>query len=730
MSSASSNPASDADKGAISPIQAVLRRKWSILAFATAAAAAMALYSSTIPTSYTSEVALSVDARQLRVINAEALLTNRLLDREQLRTEMEPLSSIRLARDVVTKLSLNTNPEFCGEPEKVSLLALLHPRAHLKQVDAPCSMPVDAAARMLLSKINPHTDSVSYVIQIAATAGSPALAASIANAYAEAFISDRRLDAANVSAKAGVWLTTYAEKLRNDLAQADAALASYEAAHGLTQLRGGTLTSQTLIDLNTAFTQLTSEIAQKRAIVDQLQSAHRAQGSIPQNAQLGSAPLLQSLLSREAELAEQEDKLRTQFGDLHPDVVSAEAQVSRLKQQVAREIGKSVAGANSDLSALVGRSTSLQQQIESLKAQVGVQQRADVQLQALQREAESKRQTYQSIVNRRLELQAQQGMQQADARVAAEALPPTSPSAPHRSMLVAGAFLAACGIGAGIAFPVELLSRRFRDAEHVEEEVGLSILGMFPRPPSGVQPHDVTTACLGSPEAEAVLRILPSFLSRGAAPRTTLPKVIALTSSLPGEGKSSLSVALARAAAQLGVRVILVDCDLRRPTTERLMTSALNMAIGSSLTQINALTIEPMLPGSLSADKQSPLHYTSLARAMPDRPRFVTQQDVQVLVNALSSRYDLIMLDAPPLLVLADALTIATCADAVILAVDWRTTPRRAMSAAVQILQRQGATILGAVTTKVDLRKDGRSRSHYFHYDKKYFQSESAQAGA
>jgi uncharacterized protein involved in exopolysaccharide biosynthesis/Mrp family chromosome partitioning ATPase len=704
-------PASEpaGEGGALSPIQAVLLRKWSILAFACVVAVLMAVYARGLETQYSAEAGVSIDARQLRVINAESLLTKQMMDREQLATEMAPLAAIGLARDVVRDLSLNTNPMFCPARPR-SALSLIEGRG--PPAPLPCDLPVDVAARMLMGDVDTRTDGMSYVIYIKAVARTPQLAADIANAYARAFIAERRNASHEVAAQARAWLATYAEKLRLETAEADAAVARYESTQGLTPVRGGTLASQTLVDMNGALTALTGEIAEKRSAVAQLEAAAHAGGDLSANSLVSGSPLLQQLLARAAETTDQEARLRTQFGNFHPDVLSTEAQERRLQQQISVEVGKAVRNAEAQLAAMEGRRSALETRVRSLQVQIGGQGQADVQLQALQRDADSKRQVYQSVLSRQMELEAQHGMEQADARIVSEALPPLTPSAPHRAMLVAGGFLGACGLGATLAFPLALLSRRFRDAEHIEEEIGLPVLGMFPKPPNGTAPHDIVQSRAGTPEAEAVLRILPNILRERAPGK--LGQSIAIASALPGEGKTSFAISLARASAQLGVSVLLLDCDLRRPSVDRLLRS------GKPARLTGPETVTPVSQQVTSLGDREP-DIVSLTSAMPDKPRFVSGQDVSRLLRELTRKYDLVLLDAPPVLVLADALMLATAADSVIMVVDWRTTPRRAVMSAVQILRRQGADFLGAVTSKADLRKDAHASSHYFHYQSAYF---------
>jgi uncharacterized protein involved in exopolysaccharide biosynthesis/Mrp family chromosome partitioning ATPase len=741
--------------GGISPIQAVLRRKWMILTFGLLAAAAMAYYARSLPSRYVAEVSVALDVRQLRVINAESLLTKELLDREQLRTEMESLFGIGLAREVVEKLSLNTYPEFCAL--KTGLFAA--PAGP----PGTCNVSVDYAARLLMERVTPHTDTASYLVYIGATANSPELAARIANAYGAAFVADRQRNLQDVGTKATKWLATDAERLGRDVAEADAALARYKAAHDLAPLRGETLTSQTLLDMNAALTQVTEEIAQKRSAVAQMQAAAQARGAGSVDFPAEEAPLLHELLAKAASVEEQESRLRSQVGAQHPDYLAALSEERRLAEQIDTQVARATTGANSGLAALEQRRAALQAKVDRLRAQVGTQEQQDVELDSLRRDAESKRQIYQSVLSRRMELEAQNGIQQPDARIVSEALPPVAPSEPHRTMMVVGAFLAACGIGSVLAFPAALLSAKFRDIEHIEEEAGLPVLGMFPRPPPSIAPHDIVTAGRGSPEAEMILRIVPGLLrpadTSPGAPTGAISgrsaarpgRCLVVTSALPGEGKTSFALSLGRAAADLGVSVVLIDGDLRRPAVVRLLqTPVPGRRAGKAPPPGKDLALRDVAPGdrvrpepqcrelilprepakdgppgnasgALMADPQSRLKVMSLSSAMADRPRFIGGHEIGVLFASLARTHDLVIVDAPPLLLLADALTLATQADGVLLVVDWHTTPRRAVASAIQLLDRQGANILGAITSKVDLRRDRQAVSHYFHNDPKYF---------
>jgi len=720
-------PPSPRGDSSLTPMQTVMRRKWSILVFSLLTTAAAYATVRQLPARYTATAEVMIDAQQVRVITAENLLSSQMLDVALLRTEMERFNAPQLARSVVQQLGLTTVPEYCRSTQSTSgwyerlrgIFGRLTSNAPPSITPrAPCRVSVEKATRQLLGAVTASNDGRSYIINLNAEAGNPKLAALIANTYAGAFVAERRAERRAVVQDARRWMSSYVAQLRTQVDAADRAVAEYRAAHHLTQVRGQTVVSQTLGDLNSQLASVTGEIAQKQSTVAELRTVMQSGGDATATTPVLNSPLIQSLRVREAELAAQEAKLRARLGDAHPQVVAVMAQMRQLRQQVRAEVGKTVTSISGELVALKARRTALAARVNQLQTRVGEQGQTDVHLQMLERRAVFDRKTYQSMLGRLKEIEAQQGMEDAGARVVVTAMPPLAPSWPRTKMMTVGAFIAAFGIGASLAFVHSLLLRAFRDIEHVEQETGLPVLGVFARPRRRLAPQDMTLDTPGSPESEALRTVFLNTLYTHGGRRDHPGRTVLITSALPSEGKTSFAVAFGRAAARSGMSTVLLDCDMRRPAVKRLScaghgTLAADRAVDGR---------GGGLAGNSLIDKPSGMHVLSLSGTLPDPCRLIGSESVRALLQHLRTQYDIVLLDTPPLLVVADALSLVSLADDVVLVVNWHTTPRHAVVAAVRMLRRCGANLSGAVLSKINLRRYSGMSPGYTYYARRYLE--------
>jgi len=678
------------------PLRLMFRWKWWILAFSGVATLAAGTVIWHLAPRYTAEASVMIDVRQMRVINADGLMSSPLLDESLVRSDMEVFSSLELARSVVLTLGLNKVPEFCGATARETASA------------AGCEGTVDEAARQVLGAVSATNDGRSYIIKIRADAGEPALAASIANAYAAAFVALRQTQRNQVGAQATTWLSAYVEQLRSESVTADAAVAKYRNSHHLLPVRGETSASQSMAELTSSLSTLGNEIAEKQSIASQVQDMLHGGGDVDAVAPLLNSPLIQGLLDKEAELASTEAELKTQYGSAHPQVVAASARLEQMQTQVRGQIARSVEGLSKEVAALNQRKAILASQMTALQENVGQQGTDDVGLQELDSNATSARAVFLGALTRLREIEAERGMEQSDAHLASEAFGPKEPSFPHKSVMLLGAFIASLGLGAALAFALSLLSRVFRDAEHLEADTGLRVLGFFPRPSRGQPPAEMPLDTPISVHGDAVHAVLVNMVRAVPNQPDGLGKVVVVTSAMAGEGKTSLSLALGRSAMRSHISAVLLDCDLRRPSVEALLRDvdrprAQPETVGGEATE---------LIRGLIVDRASGLPVIpALLRNSDDR--ILSLATVRGVLTILRRKYDLVLLDMPPVLAVADALTLSPLADGVVLVVDAQRTPRAAFGQAVQMLRRNGADIAGAVFSKADLPKYMRAYGAY-----------------
>ena len=664
------------------PMRLIMRWKWRILAFACVVTLISAGVIWNLKPRYSAESTVTIDVRQMRVINQEGLLSSPMLDESLVRSDMEAFGSINLARSVVTALNLNHNPEFCGS-------------------SPGCNAPVDEAAKKVMGLVTATNDGRSYIIRIRAEVGDGELAASIANAYATAFVAYRQQMRADVAKKATTWLASYVDQLRGQSMAADSAVSKYRNEHHLIPLRGETAAAQNVSAINAELASLDNEIAGKQSTLDQVQSMQAAGGDVTAVAPLLNSPLISSLIDREAGLANNEAELKSQYGSAYPGVEAAKARTSQMRGQIHSEVNKAVAGLSRELAALNQRKAMLTQQMNANQSNVGQQGNDDVGLQALDSNATSARNVYQSATTRLREIEAEQGMAQSDASLATEAIVPDKPDYPHKGVMLAGAFLGSVGLGTILAFGAGLLSGVFRDADQLEEETGLRMLGVFPKPDVGGAPEDMASGTPLSLHGESLHSSLVNIMGAIPTPLEGLGKVILVTSAIPGEGKTSFSLAMGRSAMRSDLSTILLDCDLRSPSVDAMMRNANRTEIepDGELGSVGGPSVR-----TLTVDRTTGLHVIPM-RTKNAINQMLSGSVVRGMLQHLRHEYDLIILDLPPVLAVADALTLAPMADGVVLVVDFQRTPRKAFADAVKMLQRNGAYIAGTVFSKGALQK-------------------------
>ncbi|MDO9713367.1 GumC family protein [Paracraurococcus lichenis] len=707
--------------GGATPIQMALRHKWSILLFALVMAGIGAAFVQQLPKRYTADLAFMLDLRQPRLLQGENLLPNQQLDVESLRTKMEMLRSPRLAEQVVKQLNLTRKPEFCAElatsgkwPNRVwsAITGEVDDRAD----DESCDLTTAEAVNILLGNVSAYSDGRSYIIHILAEAGRPDLAAEIANTYGKEFVSQELRDATDLAAEATGWLSNYVAQIRTQMLAADAAADEYRRTYQLDPVRGETIVAQRLSELNSQLTVASSELVSKEGVLRQLRSLADG-GQSELTASIVAAPVLQRLIERYNHFVDTEASIRSRLGPSHPDVRASASQIEQARQQIRSEAARTIAALSGEVAALQERRASIAEEARNLQAQFTTEGQAGARLRELERDAKSMRTLYEGAASRLREIEVEHGFQRPNARVVVEASPPKVPSYPRTKMMVAGIFLASIGVGAGLAFVRSMTSNVYRNPDQIEEHTGLRVLGLFPKPIRNQAPHDVVVEAPQSVRAEALHSILISLTGRPSMRNKQRGRVVLVTSALPGEGKTSFSLALGRCAMQSGISAALIECDFRKPRISSLITAPEKAEPAPAILQQSTF-------GGLQVQVMKDQHGGLAVLASPnparDPRRALAEQALPDLIRDMQKRHDLVILDTPPVLAVSDALRLTFLADDVVLMVNWGRSPRKAVQSAIRLLARNGTEVTGVVLSKVDTRKYVRSNGDDGQYMRKY----------
>jgi capsular exopolysaccharide synthesis family protein len=400
---------------------------------------------------------------------------------------------------------------------------------------------------------------------------------------------------------------------------------------------------------------------------------------------------------------------------------SGEAATAGISTEAAaallRELVSALAYARAD--GQENRAATLERAADALRDDLRRIARIEAELAQLEEQAAAAKSMQSAFRLRLAETRAQADVQRLDARMVAAATAPLRPASPNTRMILALALAGGLTLGAGFATNAESHRAPFRTVRQVEASLGLPVAATVPRAP-GIRPNAVRYGRNrpGSRLAEAV-RDMRVLVDRPCAGEATPPRVVALASARPGEGKSTLAALLAESLARSGRRTLLIDCDLRRPTTAKLYR------LEAAEDLIAVLDGEVSLDEAIWSDPASGVSILTAQPCPPKRSDLLATPAFAALIETARKRFDAVVLDTPPTLALSDARLASAEADAVIFAVRWADTPQEEAIAALRMLQEAGAKMAGVALTHagrgVDLRINiagGRARygrfSEYF----------------
>lgn len=680
---------------------------------------------------YTADADVMIDTRKAKVVDAAAVMSGMATDSAAIETEVQVLRSRALAERVVQEQNLLGDPEFnAGLRERGAIEQILSfgrpappPRASGSEAER---REREGVVDAVLAGLSAQRVGVTYVIRLSYQSESPRKASELANAFARAYLTGQ-LDAKfEATREANNWLDDKVAELRNQVISAETAVQQYKVSNNLLSAQGATLTEQNLTTLNQ---QLAEARAQQAAAQARLDTARDqlARGSSGEDVgEALNSGMVQNLRSQRSAARQKVAEMEGRYGERHPELLRARRELADLDIQVGQAIATIISNLEAEAQVARQRAASLAASAgQSRGALVGNNQAA-VRLNELERNAESARTLYESYLNRFKEVNAQEGLESSDARIVSAAKTPGAPSYPDktRGLLISLALALFGAVGA--AYLAELLDSGLGTAEDVEQALDVAYLGSIPALGSTLDTPKSRAAARVAPADYVVEHPLSSFAEAFRNLRASVlfsrighqVKVIAITSSLPGEGKTTTSIALARTIAVAGAKTIVVDCDLRQRGLNRILPKEPEVGL------LEVLNGSVPLERAMVADASGAWILPLAKSAYTPRDVFGTEA-MKTLLAELKSRFDAVILDTAPVLPIADTRVLAPMADAVVLLVRWRKTPRKAAESALRLLKSVHAFVAGAAMTQVDLKAQVRygygDPGYYYRSYRKYY---------
>jgi len=701
------------DRGALIDLRqigAILRRRWLVLCAAMVAAIAVAAAAYLVAEPRylaTAQVALERSAE--RVINVDSVVPTTDPDSAAVDTEVQALRSPELIGRVVDRLHLDRDPAFNK--------AIVEGQPAAAQPDL---IGRQRAISAVLSGLTVKRDGLSYSISVSFEGASPLQAAQVTNAIVEDYVSGQAGSKAQATQRASRFLEQRLQQLRAQVLAGEKAVADYRSAHDLFAVsNASTVTQQELSGLSTQLAQAKAEnaAAQARLAAARTQLARGRSGE-----ELGDSldsPVVSALRAQRAEAAKEVASLEKRYGPRHPDLVRAQNALNTADQQIAAEVKRIVANVSIQASIANQRAASLAGSVAQSQGKLASDNEASVRLNELERNAESARTLYQAFLDRYRQTVAQSGLERSDSYIVSRARVPNAPSSPNKLIYAALALVGGLGVGVLLVVLLQLLERGLETSDAIEATLALPTLASIPdaRTLPGYRKAGLPAAPAELPlkrpqsafaEAFRTLRTSIQFADTGKPVR-----VVAITSAVPGEGKTTVAIGLARAVAAAGGKVLLIDCDARRRASSRQFAEGVTVGLDEVLAG-SATLEQAIVQDGLSTACVLPQRLDSKGISLTESPRLAE------LIEAVRERYDLVLLDTPPVLPVDEARVIASLADGVVFLVRWRRTAANAAAVALRRLNDVHAEVLGAVLTLVDVREQERAGYEHAGYLRKY----------
>jgi capsular exopolysaccharide synthesis family protein len=557
----------------------------------------------------------------------------------------------------------------------------------------------------------------SRIIEVIVDSGDPQFAARAANAHVANYVDYNFHQKYDATRQASAFMEQQLDELKAKVEKSQQAMVDYEREHAIVDIgEKQNVVEQRLGSLSQDLTSAQSDRMQKQSLYELANSKDSQAALVAQD------ELIQHLEEKLADLKGQYVEALDQYGTNFPKVVRLRSQVSEIQANIDRERNRVLTRLRNDYQAALAREKLLNAAVTQEKVEVGQLNQLLIQHNMLKHEFETNQQLYESLLQHLKDATVSAGLRATNIHVVDSAQVPTVPIRPRIVYNIAVSLLVGLVLGVTLAFVMESMDSSIKSPEDVERVVGLPSLAVIPRARSSWlslgdrrsrDKHEaVESIVLRQPSSflSEAYRVLRTAVLLSTSPRP--PQTLLVTSASPGEGKTCTSVNLAVGLAQRGVRVVIVDTDMRRQGVPRALNLTGN---GSGLSTLLAGTHS--LDEVLSPYEAVPNLWVIQAGPKPPNPAdLLSSPAMEKLVHDLRGRFDHVVLDSTPLLLVTDATIISRLADGVLLVVESGVTNRRGLVRAQKILESTGTRILGTVLNKWDARAEG----YYAYYGSYY----------
>jgi len=677
---------------------------------------------------YTSSTTLLIEAEKANVVSIEEVYGIDTKSKDYMATQLEVLKSRQIAEKTVESLSLYENADFMPEESESTVLAdiaevfpFLPQEKNLELTEEQRIAKLKRKATYLLTQATEITSvQGTQLVNISVTTEESRLSALIANTIAEVYIENYLQAKLDMTAKATSFLTDSIDGLKTKLDLAERNLVRFYETNQVVNIDGVVgLASDELERLNIQLSEAEVELKLNSVIFNQIKDS-KAIEDVARIPEVLNHPAVRDVRRDEGKALTRVSELSKVYGPKHPKMIAANAELTSIRETLNTQITDLISSITTQYESSKQKVVQLQREVETSKAAFRALAELDNKRKALEREVDINQQLYDSFFTRLKETDELGGLESANARVLDTALPSYTPSKPNKKLFIAAAFVVSLSFGIALAIVMETLNSGIRSVDDVEKKLGQRMLGLIPWLAHKKKTNlPIRTFFDGKKHqfAEAV-RTLRTSLSLLNIDKEN--QAILVTSSVPKEGKTTVSINLAFALGQLD-KTILIDADLRRPSIGK------QFNIPSYQPGVANLVLKShSFEECLVRDEESNIDILS-AGTIPSNPQeLLADKGFSELITKLKSEYKYVVVDTAPTQAVSDSMIVANSCDSVIYVVKADSTSDKIINNGLSRFLQVGHRLDGVVLNQVNLRKSDVAERYAGFYDQYGYTSQKS----
>ncbi|MCP4405517.1 MAG: polysaccharide biosynthesis tyrosine autokinase [bacterium] len=720
-------------------LRIIKKRQWVIITFFVVVVVSVTISSFLQAPVYKATVRVLIEKDTPNVLSFKEVLSLDGADIDYYQTQYTILKSRTLAKKVLEELGL-LQQALQTQPSGFSIRGILSETLTLIGLKEPLSEETrlrikeqQAIDRFLNRTIRIEPIKGSRLVDVGAFSTDPELAAKLANSLVSTYIKQNLEAKLSASKDAVGWLEKQLEGSQMKVADSEASLLAYKEEHGIISFKDRqNIVMQKLSELNTAVNnarikriavEMQYKQVQEYLSAAEIDSTTAAVENLESLSQVINNPLIQKLKVELSNLESELSELLKKFRRKHPNVIAVKSQISSIRDRINAEVRQIITSFKNDYELALAQEQEMMVALEKQKHEAQELNQKSVAYDVLEREAESNRRVYDTLLQRTKETSVTEQLETSNIRIIDPATVPNYPVAPRKKLNIFLAMVVGLTLGVALSFFFEYIDNSVKTPDDIKHYLNIPYLGFIPKvaysgdtPANRKERHPADTVVALDPkstvsEAYRSLRTNVMFSSLERGP------VMLVTSAGPAEGKSITVANLAITMAQSGSKTLIIDCDLRKPRMHRIFNVQGN---SGGLTEMIANLGPKGMKVKIKRTKIQNLDIIPCGKIPPNPSELLSSERTKILIEALSKKYDKILIDSPPINVVTDPVILSQIVGGVIIVIRAGETGRDVIRRARDQVLNVNANLIGGVLNSVDMQKD--SYYYYSYYHNYYYQ--------